>query len=464
MEKLKNAYKGVDPDSDMGRVMKRAISDNEKVAQAWAEAVVEAGENYQLQDGQKNNARVGERYSDRAAKKFSYDYFEQKAEAQITDINADVGLDRKEIRNFGIKSALQVGEKNQYGSVSVYVDDLGGNVIIGKDGVGHSLRREKGGNPSENYIVAANAGPIIKNSILVNELTPKKDNATGAYVLIGVARDQHGTGYIVESIVNKFSNELESMDVLYSMNAKKELAALNAPGATLKTLPVTSSDTSIPSVLRLVNDHFSDTLPEEVLKHYGHTERPAGKIGESALYSSRNVRDAEYMELAKDPDGNREALQQMVKQAAKDAGYTQLFYHGSKKGGGFTVFRDWQYFTENRDYAKRYTDRNNEKSLYTTYVKMENPFDTRIDSVRDIFEDARMEYGMGELLENGLPDWTDGYDIADYIDENDLPYDSIVLDEGGDMVNGKPVRRGLSYVVQKSNQVKSADAVTEGLR
>ena len=63
VEKLKNAYKGVDPDSDIERVMKRAISDNEKVAQAWAEAVVEAGENYQLQDGQKNNARAGERYS-----------------------------------------------------------------------------------------------------------------------------------------------------------------------------------------------------------------------------------------------------------------------------------------------------------------------------------------------------------------------------------------------------------------
>lgn len=63
VEKLKNAYKDTDPDSDIGRVMKRAISDNEKVAQAWAEAVVEAGENYQLQDGQKNNARGGERYS-----------------------------------------------------------------------------------------------------------------------------------------------------------------------------------------------------------------------------------------------------------------------------------------------------------------------------------------------------------------------------------------------------------------
>ena len=177
-------------------------------------------------------------------------------------------------------------------------------------------------------------------------------------------------------------------------------------------------------------------------------------------FSSRTQQDAEYMELAKDPAKNRAALQKMVDQAAKDAGYTRLFYHGSKKGGGFTVFKDWQYFTENRDYASRYAERGNDKSLYTTYVRMENLFDTRIDSVRDIFEDARMEYGMGELQENGLPDWTDGYDIADYIDENDLPYDSIVLDEGGDMVNGKPVSRGLSYVVRKSNQVKSADAVT----
>lgn len=198
----------------------------------------------------------------------------------------------------------------------------------------------------------------------------------------------------------------------------------------------------------------------DVLNHFGQTTRPAGELGENARYSLRKSTDTEYAELAKDPEKNAARLNAMVKQAAIDAGYTQLFYHGSKKGGGFTVFRDWQYFTENRDYAKRYTDRSNEKSLYTTYVKMENPFDTRIDSVRDLFEDARMEYGMGELQENGLPDWTDGYDIADYIDENDLPYDSIVLDEGGDLVNGKPVSRGLSYVVRKSNQVKSADAVT----
>lgn len=204
--------------------------------------------------------------------------------------------------------------------------------------------------------------------------------------------------------------------------------------------------------------------PERVLNDikYFYENGETRKQSEVAefLYSSRTAADSEYLNLAQNPEENREALSRMVEQAAREAGYTRLFFHGSKKGGGFTVFRDWQYFTENREYAKRYANRENPGSLYETYVKMENPFDTRIPEVRELFEQARQEYGMGELQENGLPDWTDGYDIADYIDENDLPYDGIILDEGGDMVNGKPVSRGLSYVIRDSSQVKSADAVT----
>ena len=72
----------------------------------------------------------------------------------------------------------------------------------------------------------------------------------------------------------------------------------------------------------------------------------------------------------------------------------------------------------------------------------------------------RSEYGLSEVQESGLPDWTDGYDIAEFIDENGLDYDSIILDEGGDLVDGKPVSRGFSYVIRSSEQVKSADPIT----
>lgn len=91
---------------------------------------------------------------------------------------------------------------------------------------------------------------------------------------------------------------------------------------------------------------------------------------------------------------------------------------------------------------------------------MENTFDTRQAEARSLFNEARQELGLSKLQENGLPDWTDGYDLSEYIEENDLPYDSIILDEGGDMVNGKPVSRGLSYVIRNPEQIKSADAVT----
>ena len=168
--------------------------------------------------------------------------------------------------------------------------------------------------------------------------------------------------------------------------------------------------------------------------------------------------DAEYMSAVE--RGDMETAQRMVDEAAKKAGYHRLFYHGAKKGGGFTVFRDWSYFTENKAYAERYSDREKSGSLYTVYVKLDKPFDTRKAADRKLFNQIRNEYGLSPIQDSGLPDWTDGYDISDYIDENDLDYNGIILDEGGDMVDGKPVSRGESYVVRKSAQIKSADPVT----
>ena len=42
--------------------------------------------------------------------------------------------------------------------------------------------------------------------------------------------------------------------------------------------------------------------------------------------------------------------------------------------------------------------------LYTTYVKLENTFDTRQAKARSLFNEARQELGLSKLQENGLPD------------------------------------------------------------
>lgn len=179
---------------------------------------------------------------------------------------------------------------------------------------------------------------------------------------------------------------------------------------------------------------------------------------ENRRHSIGRSKDAAYMDAVN--RGDMADAQRMVDEAAKAAGYSHKMYHGAKGGGGFTVFRGWQYFTEKKAYAERYAKRDVPESLYSVYVKMEKPFDTRDDEARDLFYDIRNEYGLTELQEDGLPDWTDGYDITDYIEENDLDYDAILLNEGGDFVDGKPVSRGISYVIRDSAQIKSADPVT----
>ena len=141
--------------------------------------------------------------------------------------------------------------------------------------------------------------------------------------------------------------------------------------------------------------------------------------------------------------------------AVDDQGRLMVMYHGTRKGG-FTVFRDWSYLTANRKYAERYMDRETGETMYEVYANIKKPFDTRLEECRAIWENEFYgEYSRTALQESGLPDWTDGYDLVDFLEENGYDYDAILLDEGADQVNGSIVERGISYVVRSSEQIKS---------
>ena len=199
---------------------------------------------------------------------------------------------------------------------------------------------------------------------------------------------------------------------------------------------------------RIVND----------IKHFYETGEVREQSGLDRFRYSLTRANDEYMKAVE--SGDTEEQRRLVDEAAKESGYDRLFWHGSKNGGGFTEFRDWSYFTENKKYASRYAKAGDKGSLYEVYANLGNAFDTRKPECREIFDKMRSEYGLSKVQESGLPDWTDGYDIAEFIDENGLDYDSIILDEGGDLVDGKPVSRGFSYVIRSSEQVKSADPIT----
>lgn len=108
--------------------------------------------------------------------------------------------------------------------------------------------------------------------------------------MIGTLGRPDGSLDIVESVVNRYSGELEFIDVLSSINSKRD-AVLNAPSV---SNPNYASTISITKLLDYVNKYYPDILPIDVLEHYAYTEIPQGTLGESALYSRKENADSFY--------------------------------------------------------------------------------------------------------------------------------------------------------------------------
>lgn len=226
---------------------------------------------------QKNEARQEEKPKFRA----DYNALIQKPDMSVTRLSPGrLPESRAAVIDLARKNAAEIGHVDKNGGVTVFVADIGEDVYLSKSGLRHSLDRRF----AVNAPVIAEAGEILANSIQINELNPRGE-AHDTIVLIGAAEGANGEFYLVESVLNRQDMELETMEILYSMNAKKGTAVLNAP---LATTPDYRSTITIADLLDVVNTNFPDVLPESVLRHFGHTERPAGRIGESALYQYRD--------------------------------------------------------------------------------------------------------------------------------------------------------------------------------
>ena len=147
-----------------------------------------------------------------------------------------------------------------------------------------------------------------------------------------------------------------------------------------------------------------------------------------------------------------------VSKVVDENGEPMVVYHGSPYYG-FTIFKNESYFTAQKNYAARYKKGGNNSVIYDVFLDIKNPFDTRSKREREIFEkEFYRKWGNGApLTERGLPDWTDGSDLLEFIEEKGYNYDGIILDEGADGGYGETVSfRGESYVPLNSNQIKSA--------
>ncbi|MGM9601999.1 MAG: hypothetical protein ACI3W5_10550 [Faecousia sp.] len=256
----------------------------DELTKLWDDALVEAAENRQ---------KVKNTETKNSPRDYSYEALISKPDMKLTVVDSNVPNNRADIIAQAKKNAASIGKTNDDGSVTVHVVDIDVDVVVGTKGLRHSLDRRI----DINGPVTIKAGEILQNSIRVNELTPELNDASESYVLIGAARKDSGELYIVRSVVNRFSNSLVSMDVLYAFNSKSDsdIKKENQPGdypqgsqPYNKGYSLSGSTISISNLLDYVNKYFPDILPEDVLKHYGYDSRPEGKLGESALFSHRD--------------------------------------------------------------------------------------------------------------------------------------------------------------------------------
>ena len=108
-------------------------------------------------------------------------------------------IDIKEIVAIGKSNARkQNNPNNSETNTYVHIDDIGLDVLLGKNGMVHGIARSK-----ETALAIMKIGDVLKNSIVVNELDGSATRKTDmSYVLLGACRDTENF-YVVRSLVSK---------------------------------------------------------------------------------------------------------------------------------------------------------------------------------------------------------------------------------------------------------------------
>ena len=243
---------------------------------------------------------------------YSYETLAAKPDMKVTAVDDSVHYrptseTRKNIVSRAINAAKKIGRVNENGNAVVRVKDTGDDVILGAKALRHGLDRRF----SVNAPVTLHVGEILENSLRINELNPREENTEASYVLVGAAKNAKNEPYIVQFVVNRYSNEVSSIDVLYAVNAKTEPAGSLSPEITGVPATLTGSAISIRSLLDYVNRYFPDILPESVLRHYSYERRPSGKLGESALYQRRDDTRTDRDVLSDAADGDAANVREM---------------------------------------------------------------------------------------------------------------------------------------------------------
>ncbi len=489
-EKIRMAYKGLAPDSVEGRYVAEMKNAVERFQELFTEGLVDASANFKSsmeRNGEadadiKYSIREGmsdqERYIELADKKISVLSDKNTAQyaQEIASLEALQTRAKSKAEKIIRPLAVKLGILNKPLSTSdVDVEFL----FTTNGGLAESMHKQLryGGNYVDFAKTLINLDKVLETAVLIEVHGDKyagtvraNEHLESVYVLFGAFRD--GKNLIPVQMEIKKSSDVGGRLYLTVAMTKIEADVVgSAPENNQAPSLVPASEYSLADIFREINPkdaHFLKYLPDGFLSE----EQINAK---NAAIEEDDVRIQTYKRRYSNRDSDGNQLSQEQQEFFKDSkvrdadGNLMVMYHGTPNGG-FTKFRSGTYFTPNPGYADVYqnagassisTKRNtNAPMTYKVYLDIKKPFDTRQAHEHKIFmEEFYRKYGTGTpLADSGLPDWVDGLDLQEFIEEMGYDYDGLILDEGGVGGYGEEVvSRGLSYVVFDPAQVKGVD-------
>lgn len=441
VEKLRSAYKDSDPDSEIGRMLKRAVQDNAEIAQAWAEAVAEAGENYQLQDGQKKNAREGVRFSLRGK---TQQELTANFQAEVDNVLDNpytsgkqlvVGYTPSLYESLGMPSLpLTIGSGHVYSAAKteaqakqdgnfhkgVHYHGLGDAAVKNiysaiQDPIMVIAAKDVNKNASplrstHSVVAIVDIGTAQKSLLVPIEITAER-NVNGARMdvnTISSIYERPVSGLVSEAIALENSGDI---GVFY---AKKEATTLPGAGVRFPAQLQQSiaSDGIVHRLSEKVNMKVSEATQSQQFKRW------FGDWQNDPANASKVV----------NADGTPKVMYH-----GTNAEFTVFDRAQGKKKVHLNVFGDGNYFTALREGASRYG-----ANVVEAYLDIKNPY-VKKDGFNTVADQIASEFGIAR-------DSIKGSDVSSFLRQRG--YDGVVMYDG----NGEIVIANAF----SSNQIKSA--------
>ena len=232
-------------------------------------------------------------------------------------------IDDEKVLAEGIKNAHSEGTERG-GKVYVKNAYTGRELRIDNSTIKHGLDGTYNRHLT-NARIGSVIGSVVKNAIPINGLKNTSDKAVGTYAMVSYCYDSLNRQFIAVVTVEQQTGNVDSFelyDVAHAVSGRQKKGS-QVDTKSQGVYPIKATTVSIADLLQIVNSTHKGILSEDVLAHFGETEKLKGGYADKVLFQDRtpyqSARDilVSYAEDAKNVKARTEYLDEYVERVKR---------------------------------------------------------------------------------------------------------------------------------------------------